>query len=149
MATTSDLSSVLSESSVLMTLIFAVLVVLYLVFLCSGTRKKHSTPQNESQQKMGREYEGLVATLGKVKTELEKQKTEIEEKLEHVEAKREKNKRMLQSVETQIREGREMTEQRELLREKENLLKTEWDYDKMKKIYRSEIWDRDKLLELI
>ncbi|XP_016535125.1 selection and upkeep of intraepithelial T-cells protein 5-like [Poecilia formosa] len=82
--------------------------------------------------------------LNKVKTELETQKDQLVQKLQDVETKRKKNKEEVQMVVEKITERKNSDDKDLLLREKENLLKSQWKLDEEKKLYERQILNIDK-----
>ncbi|XP_014857432.1 PREDICTED: cytadherence high molecular weight protein 2-like, partial [Poecilia mexicana] len=89
----------------------------------------------------------LDETLNKVKTELETQKDQLLQKLRDVETKRKENKEEVQMVVKKITEIKNSDDNELLLKEKENLLQSQWKLDEEKKHYERQILNIEKVME--
>ncbi|MED6275706.1 hypothetical protein CHARACLAT_029170 [Characodon lateralis] len=80
--------------------------------------------------------EELLDTQNEVKDLLENQKNHLAKRLQDVENKREKNKEELQLVEKTLNETKTFDEKEEVLKQKEELLQSQWKLDEEKTKYK-------------
>ncbi|MEQ2244999.1 hypothetical protein ILYODFUR_022966 [Ilyodon furcidens] len=91
----------------------------------------------------------LLDTQNEVKNLLENQKDHLAKRLQDVETKREKNKEELKLVEKTINETTTFDEKELVLKQKEELLQSQWKLDEEKKNYERQLLFIERLLEPI
>ncbi|MEQ2282126.1 hypothetical protein AMECASPLE_037301, partial [Ameca splendens] len=91
----------------------------------------------------------LLDTQNEVKNLLDTQKNHLAKRLQDVETKREKNKEELQLVEKTLNETKTFDEKEKLLKQKEELLQSQWKLDEEKTKYKRRLPFFESLLEPI
>ncbi|MEQ2281433.1 hypothetical protein AMECASPLE_030213 [Ameca splendens] len=91
----------------------------------------------------------LLDIQDEIKNLLENQKDHLAKRLQDIETKREKNKEELQSVEKTLNETTTFDEKELVLKQKEELLQSQWKLDEEKKNYDRQLLFIEKVLEPI